>query len=336
MLDCLFKIGRILALTPSTVNHTTPSLFRKAYQFLIFTIYTACLILTKIYIKEYYMRYMSPYKVLLICLNINYYVYNFYVLVIVMVTKRQLWMRLLVNLKNIDCQIKQGSFKLILILAHVAFFIVTSAGIYLYLIVFGLTYTELNIIDCFENYSLFFYVICTCITLYLILSRYKHQILLLQKKRINIKQIKRNMLTLKESVNNFNDIFGWIILLNIFYCAIKCLIFIDIMIKSREAGRSHFLRLYCVGIVLLNGAGISTTVLLCDAILKEFEKIWKIVFKMQIWSEHQKFETFVAIVSHSRPKFTAARFFLIDRSTLFSIVNTILTFLLVLIQFKSG
>jgi gustatory receptor len=50
--------------------------------------------------------------------------------------------------------------------------------------------------------------------------------------------------------------------------------------------------------------------------------------------EIEEIQVLVDVVLHNRPEFKAARFFSIDRSTLFSVLNSLTTFLLVLIQFK--
>jgi gustatory receptor len=50
--------------------------------------------------------------------------------------------------------------------------------------------------------------------------------------------------------------------------------------------------------------------------------------------ENKEIQVFIDVVQHNRPEFRAARFFSINRSTLFSVLNSLTTFLLVMIQFK--
>jgi gustatory receptor len=50
--------------------------------------------------------------------------------------------------------------------------------------------------------------------------------------------------------------------------------------------------------------------------------------------ENEEIQVFIDVVQHNRPEFRAARFFSINRSTLFSVLNSLTTFLLVMIQFK--
>jgi hypothetical protein len=49
---------------------------------------------------------------------------------------------------------------------------------------------------------------------------------------------------------------------------------------------------------------------------------------------NKEIQVFIDVLLHNRPEFRAASFFSIDRSTLFSVLNSLTTFLLVLIQFK--
>jgi gustatory receptor len=50
--------------------------------------------------------------------------------------------------------------------------------------------------------------------------------------------------------------------------------------------------------------------------------------------ENKEIQVFIDVMQHNRPEFRAARFFSINRSTLFSVLNSLTTFLLVMIQFK--
>jgi hypothetical protein len=48
-------------------------------------------------------------------------------------------------------------------------------------------------------------------------------------------KVKRNLLVLKETVDHFNDIFGWAILLNIFFGSLRGLIYLDDAIKGVDS-----------------------------------------------------------------------------------------------------
>jgi gustatory receptor len=80
--------------------------------------------------------------------------------------------------------------------------------------------------------------------------------------------------------------------------------------------------------------------LTCDDILKESHTVSGLASQLQALGpgltplENKEFKMFVTFVEHNRPRFKAARFFSLDRSTLLQILNSLITFLLVAIQFK--
>ncbi|RZC32870.1 hypothetical protein BDFB_014008, partial [Asbolus verrucosus] len=269
-LDGLFKIGRIFALTPSAIDNKIPNLFQKCYQILTFVVYTVCFIVTNSCIEPYYDRFIPMFKVLFVSLKISYYAHSVYVLIVLMVMKRHLWFKLIHNLQCVDHQVdfQRKSFWLIIVVAHLVFWVIALFEIYIYFLIFDLTYAGANIFECFENYSLFFYAISACVVLSLLLSRYKHQILLLKKRTINIKKVKNNIRLLKESVDIFNNIFGWVILSNTFYGALKCLMYINIMVKHEYVSKNLLLQLHMCATLLLIWAGILGFVMMCDAVLK--------------------------------------------------------------------
>jgi hypothetical protein len=80
-------------------------------------------------------------------------------------------------------------------------------------------------------------------------------------------------------------------------------------------------------------------VLLCDSILEKHAEILVLVRKFESTSEagtlaNEKLKLLIDKVAQFRPEFTAARFFSLDKSTIFGILYNIVTFLLVIIQYK--
>jgi gustatory receptor len=80
-------------------------------------------------------------------------------------------------------------------------------------------------------------------------------------------------------------------------------------------------------------------ILMCDTIKQEFDNF--LAHSYQIKNEVMDFAikehevgTFIKAVSRCSPEFTAARYFSVDRSTIFAILNSMTTFLLVMIQLK--
>jgi gustatory receptor len=76
---------------------------------------------------------------------------------------------------------------------------------------------------------------------------------------------------------------------------------------------------------------------LCDLILKTSDEILAQAYRLEnqmTWYEGEEIQIFIDVVLHNKPEFRAARFFSIDRSTFFSVLNSLTTFLIVMIQFK--
>jgi gustatory receptor len=80
-----------------------------------------------------------------------------------------------------------------------------------------------------------------------------------------------------------------------------------------------------------------SAILLCDSILKKDDEIVAQAYRLETQlssKENEEIQVLIDVVLHNRPEFRAARFFSIDRATLFSVLNSLTTFLLVIIQFK--
>lgn len=70
----------------------------------------------------------------------------------------------------------------------------------------------------------------------------------------------------------------------------------------------------------------------CDNILQEAKSLVNILQKIK--SRNEKLRDAIVTNIHVLPKFTAAGFFRIEKSTIFRMSTTLITFILVIIQFK--
>ncbi|KAJ3620253.1 hypothetical protein MTP99_004220 [Tenebrio molitor] len=150
---------------------------------------------------------------------------------------------------------------------------------------------------------------------------------------------KKSIFTLKEGVKIFNDTFGWSFLFTIISCVSRTLIYIDIIIKHSEIllgqDMSVFYHDFCR--ILISWVGILSTIFLCDSIMKKCDEILSQAYRLEselTSYENKEIQVFINVVLHNRPEFRAGRFFSINRSTLFTVLNSLTTFLLVIIQFK--
>jgi hypothetical protein len=85
---------------------------------------------------------------------------------------------------------------------------------------------------------------------------------------------------------------------------------------------------------------ILVNVCLADSILKRYDHIVMTACRLEsVMSQVYILKgerSLVTVVCRNRPKFEAARFFALDKTTLLKILYTIVTFLLVIIQLKSN
>ncbi|CAH1380228.1 unnamed protein product, partial [Tenebrio molitor] len=293
--------------------------------------------------------------VLRILQEVVLFAYSFYTLIVAGLTKRRQWFLLVRILTRVECEIKnEKSLYIIFFVSNVMYLVLSVYTLFLWTKVLGVTFIETFFFELLPVYSQFFITVSTCLILKMIQSRYKYQKVLLnlhftharkQFSHMILLNVKRNLLALKDAVDLFNDIFGWNTLLNIFFIAVRSLYFLDSVIKKENSlasrvpesnwqvvGRSSFMLIFWVGIFAV--------ILWCDAIREEYEELLSYCYEMQEYLDNSIFDeddmcAFTKSVSQNIPEFTAARYFYIDRSAIFSIMNSITTFLLVLIQFKS-
>ncbi|RZB40778.1 gustatory receptor 28b [Asbolus verrucosus] len=348
----IFKIGNILALTPASVGDRKSSLSRKIYGILVFVLYTVGVIASFLYRRSHYSKLTLIQLVLRILLDVDLYAFTYHTVIVLASMKGQQWFKLFKGLKSVDYQLfGTRSYYLILIMAHVALWSVSILAFYVWINFFGISFLGLYLVEFLQMYSLFFYSLVTCIVLRMLLSRYKYQNFLLREQIVltgklfskrTLKKVVGNTFILKQTVDAFNDIFGWIILFDIFFGALRSLIYLDVAIKgdghfSGNSPFGNFLHwLSHISVISLYWVGILATILLCDNIMRESEELLGTFQQMEFALNENEICMAMKMVSYNRPKFDAARYFSISRTTIFKILNSLTTFLLVMIQFKSG
>ncbi|XP_068901853.1 uncharacterized protein [Tenebrio molitor] len=287
-------------------------------------------------------KFSTKYNYIQILLNLmvdlNLYVHTCYSLVLLLTTKRRQWFKLVNNLSRIDRFATDNTSNLAFVIALVIFLVATILNAS-WLYNFGWNFLRIYIVEYFQVYSEFFYMVLACTVLTMMLERYKSQSSLLReqikcgRKKTSkevvkvLKQIKFNVFMLKQAVDAFNQIFGCIILLNVWYGCTRGLVFLSSLVNGEEQWSEHSI-------------AICWTILLCDTVLKEFDLLVDLSRQLEIslfnlvLHKGNEFYKFSAALLHNQPEFHAARFFSIDRSIIFSILNSMTTFLLVIIQFK--
>ncbi|KAH0808833.1 hypothetical protein GEV33_013954 [Tenebrio molitor] len=157
-------------------------------------------------------------------------------------------------------------------------------------------------------------------------------------------EVESSLFFLKDTVDLINDIFGWPLALTISYTTLYILnnfdfIFQNSLIPDDEIA---FKILADTTLVLLTFIGTSVVIARCDLILREAETMLTKSYvlrrhtKMLSAQEKEVLTHFSDVILQNFPRFSAARFFNIDRSTILSILATVVTFLIIMIQFESS
>ncbi|EFA05765.1 gustatory receptor 39 [Tribolium castaneum] len=342
-----FQVGKFLALTPTTLRDYSATPWQKNYTVLVFFFFTVGATAALQFCWSDYMSENPIALVLWIVTDITRYVHNLYIFISVMIFKRKLWFVLIANLKKTKFRIDYSEYKFLycaFITSHVSFSIIMSCIIF---ICFQLDdwYTCLRyyFVEFVQIFTQFFYLSFAPIVLKMIFLRYQHFNKTLQTQK-TWHQIKTGQLRLKQTVDTFCEIFGGTILLNIIYNSSKSLIYLNKLIKQTKSWSSGspiviLMKLTQIGIIGLFWGLIFWVIFLCDAIVSQNEEIRKNLYQMlqadPIFYENKQFEKFLKTVLSNGPEFSAVRFFSIDRSTIFQIMNSIVTFLIVVIQIKT-
>jgi hypothetical protein len=82
-----------------------------------------------------------------------------------------------------------------------------------------------------------------------------------------------------------------------------------------------------------------SNIFLCDSVTSEVNKILSVAYsldKHSLGDGRNDLTKFIDVVKDNFPTFSAARFFDINRSTIFGIFDATITFLIVMIQFESN
>ncbi|RZC33359.1 7tm 7 domain containing protein [Asbolus verrucosus] len=353
IIGIMFKVGKVLALTPQSQDNQKSNNFQKLYAIVVFLLCTVCFVMNMSYRTLFYDDLSSVQLLLFVFTDVDRYLHNVYTLIIVMIFKQKEWFKLITNLRKTCVKASKTSQLLTFVMSHAAFLVLFVFVFHISVRSLGFAIgIQLYFLEYIQFYCQFYYMLFSCIILKMLLLRYSYQkfllheeIKMIQKRSFyrnskSLKKIQCNIFCLKESADIFSDIFGGSILLNIFFNALKSLIYLERIIKNGYLGGMSIVSLGQIGIMVFFWTGTIVTVLRCDAVLKKFVEILRLSMKLEVISsdmtkdKNDQIRSFIDVVLHNRPKFTAFRFFEVNRSTIFRILYSIVTFLIIMIQFK--
>ncbi|EFA09283.1 gustatory receptor 37 [Tribolium castaneum] len=349
LLQIMFTIGKFFALTPRSIKLEKQTFIQKFYAVAFFLALSIGVVVS-IYSKSFHRNEIHIKIVLMFFKEASLYCFNYYVIVVTTFYKRRTWTRLLKNLESCAKIKKTKRY----CYYYYAFFGVHLA--YGVVIIYSIcVQTEKSVFDflCrhtveyFQNYIHFFYQLLLYLITDMILMRYKelNRVILDNMSRNHLFLVRRTETLaqiLNQTVNFYNSAFGWPIAFLIFFATLDFLDNVDTIMYEKT--NVTFVHLAVLNILRVgkNFVCLLSLIILCDCVVKEAQKSLVLTYEMRWYcqtatmEEKQELYEFSNFVSQHLPKFSAANFFDIERSTILSVLGTACTFLIIIVQFRNS
>ncbi|KAJ3652252.1 hypothetical protein Zmor_018233 [Zophobas morio] len=362
-LTLVFKVGRFLALTPSSVQPKSNTVLQKLYTLLICTLITLAVIGSATY-KKFYSQFIHI-KVA-VCLLSDSLLFSLiiYTMIVQGFYRRKVWNDFIDILKRTEHLTKTQNLNKIVpyyfefLAVNLIHLIFATYVVAIWSEINGMRFLREEGITVIQVYLKLFCKYILYVLLKMLLIRYRglKNVLLLSLEQI-IRNLKSNwsdetvlqlvknvqllMCVLKKSVDIFNAMFGWPLFFIISFTTIEIMNTIDdALFHSSELGLFHMI-LMNVASVGWTFVGTVALILKCQALYQEAEEIVSLSYQLQLLctdnsvNENLKIRQFPNFVIKNLPKFSAANFFLVDKSTILSMLATLGTFLIIMVQFSS-
>ncbi|CAH1380335.1 unnamed protein product, partial [Tenebrio molitor] len=261
-------------------------------------------------------------------LDLVLYAFNAYTMIVLNFWKTHSWDNLFGKLRASNfAQIKSGTNFKYFLAAHLVHLSIASYTVFVACQKDCLEFFKQYNVEFVQEYLLFLYK-CLLPT---------GRVLLLQ-----IKKVEHSFCLLRKTVAVFNDMFGWPFALIISHTSLELLDIIDSTIYPERD--IDFALLITGNLLRVSWNFIGTTVLIvmCDSVTQEAAKMVTLTYDLRWYlhgttpDEKQEVYEFTNLVLEHLPQFTAANFFEVGRWTILSMLGTISTFLIIMIQFRNG
>ncbi|XP_044265271.1 uncharacterized protein LOC123011743 [Tribolium madens] len=333
LVNLVFKFGSVLALTPAKIEKNGLVFPSKTYALLWIILFTAGVSISCIYRKPFYEE-MSlvelilhvPTDVVLFSLNIS--------IITITATKKRQWQKFIKILKalNINQENERKLWSLSFLLTTTLYVLSKIYETYVWSSVLGVLHYKMYAVEYFQFYAQFIVYYLVYLFLKLILNGVENlskniKLLKLQSNRLNsftLKSIKWEFCALSECINIFNDIFGWLILLLILFCFLQQLAHLHSLTVTNIAENTVSIVIFKIMHISWHMVGTFISVFLCDLVEQKVKNIQMVAHQIATNCVKEK------------EYFTAARYFNVNRKTILGILNALLTFLIVAIQFENS
>jgi gustatory receptor len=238
-LENRLRVGEILAITPFLTT-TKKTFTKKCYDVAVLTVFTVGISYSLYNRSSLYTR-LNIFKLIIrVLLDLCLWVLSYYILVGVHFRKKE-WSHIS-NLKSV--QTSKRTYTKSVIVAHLVYCPIILYTSWLWFRILKVAYFKSFVIKLNQFYMSFFNNIFIGVALKMILSRYDHIKGMLRKqneKLCVLKQGKCDIYRLKESVDVFNDIFGWPLFLIISYSVLRILYSFEAILRDSVSSRVSLL-----------------------------------------------------------------------------------------------
>jgi hypothetical protein len=180
ILNTLFTIGNFLALTPSSLENRTPTFRQKFYLLIAFLFYGVGAMYCTYQRRTLYNSLSAIALILRLLTDFTLYGHNCYGVVMLMFFKRNQWFALADKLRQVDAADSDRHYYFVFVLSHLTYAVCLIVLTYTWIEMLRLQFLRMFLVEYFQMYSLFFYLVLGHTMLIAILKRYRRQKLLIQ------------------------------------------------------------------------------------------------------------------------------------------------------------
>ncbi|KAH0820653.1 hypothetical protein MTP99_000554 [Tenebrio molitor] len=351
-LRIVLQVGKLLAFTPGHKEIKNETIPQKVYSYSMVTLITVGVGISVGYRQPDYVRLSYMRAIIQILLDSILYLLNICT-ILTALWKRPQWHKLTKNLKTVQNHnnIVEKSDRFLFVFYNLIYCGYQTYMTLIFYDIMGVEFFKQFAIEYLQLYGQFIINFAFYVFSKVVLVRYRSlrknlesQVRLVRKlssRRVvysldHLNRIKYDIYLLKESVDIINNLFGWPVLLNIMFAGLQMLVYMQGIVVG--AFYTYDTIIYTVMIILWHCVITLSNILLCDAVSSEVNKILSVAYsldKHSLGDGRNDLTEFIDVVKDNFPIFSAARFFDINRSTIFGIFDAIITFLIVMIQFES-
>ena len=246
LLNTYLIVGKYFALTPPSIETDKNTKFRQIHQ-VFMTLLTISCVTMSVYFRGFYLQYNLA--KITVCLLTDIVLCMFCCRIVFETSKVQQWIELINCLKQTTCLLeetdngKERRIQWKFIVPQVVFWIISIYITVYWYTILGVLQLEQYGFEVLQNYVQLFYTFYVHTIIEMIQRRYKALKHHFERRFLandkNLNQMGHYACTLKETVNTFNRIYGWSLLLLITFTTLQFLNYLEYNLQSQEYGTEN-------------------------------------------------------------------------------------------------